>query len=181
VDGEKDVAERAKELFVYGPIGLALYLRDTAPSFLKVFVSRGRTEFDQRRRVVGDHLDHARSVGESATLAGGPQVLKLVGDGLSQLREKAEEALGRINQSANAPVPTSWSADAAPAPEDGRPAPRGVPRLAIADYDDLSASQIVDRLEGLAAEDLQAIAAYEAANRARNTILTKIDQLAGGA
>ena len=181
MDGERDVAERAKELFVYGPIGLALYLRDTAPSFLQLFVSRGRSEFDQRRRAVGDHLDQARSVGESAAFTGGPQVLKLVGDGLSQLREKAEEAIGRINQSGSASSPTSWSADAAAAPEDSRPATRDVPRLAIADYDDLSASQIVDRLDGLASEDLQAIASYESAHRARNTILAKIEQLAGGA
>ena len=49
---DKETVERAKEILLYGPIGLALYVRDTAPSFLKVFVARGRAEFDQRKRSV---------------------------------------------------------------------------------------------------------------------------------
>ena len=48
---DKDTVERAKELLVYGPLGLALYVRDTAPSFLKVFVARGRAEVEQRKQV----------------------------------------------------------------------------------------------------------------------------------
>ena len=52
--------------------------------------------------------------------------------------------------------------------------------LALADYDDLSASQVVDRLEGLSAGDLEAIRSYEAEHRARNTILGKIELLTQG-
>jgi hypothetical protein len=51
------------------------------------------------------------------------------------------------------------------------------PVLAIADYDDLSASQVVDRLDGLDRGDLDAIRTHEVAHRARATILGKIDQL----
>ena len=49
--------------------------------------------------------------------------------------------------------------------------------LAITDYDELSASQVVDRLEGLPRHELEAIRDYERAHRARNTILGKIEQL----
>ncbi len=52
-----------------------------------------------------------------------------------------------------------------------------VASLGIPDYDSLSASQVVNRLRGLAATDLGAVQAYEAATRARKTILNRITQL----
>jgi len=52
-----------------------------------------------------------------------------------------------------------------------------VDELAIPDYDELSASQVVERLEGLDAGELEAVRRYEAAHRGRNTILGKIAQL----
>lgn len=50
--------------------------------------------------------------------------------------------------------------------------------LAIPGYDSLSASQVVERLDGLDTNELQAVRAYESAHRNRRTILGKIDQLA---
>ena len=52
-----------------------------------------------------------------------------------------------------------------------------VETLAIPDYDELSASQVVERLEGLDRPSLDAIRHYESAHRGRNTILGKIAQL----
>ena len=49
--------------------------------------------------------------------------------------------------------------------------------LPIPNYDELSASQVVERLDGLDRESLDAIRHYEAAHRGRNTILGKITQL----
>lgn len=49
--------------------------------------------------------------------------------------------------------------------------------LAIPGYDSLAASQVVQRLEGLARDELEAVRQYEAANRARRTVLSKIAQL----
>jgi hypothetical protein len=201
VADDKDAAEKAKELFVYGPIGLALYVRDTAPSFLKLFVARGRNEFDQRRRSVEGQLDQARTMGETAAATSAPQVLRIVSDGLSAVRGAAEEALGAFGVRPDEPTngsghptepeteapspvavvpdlasaagaPSSPSEAAPPAPTSGR-----APHLAIPDYDELSASQVVDRLEGLRPEELAAIRDYESAHRGRNTILGKIEQL----
>jgi hypothetical protein len=59
-------------------------------------------------------------------------------------------------------------------PEAG-PAPDDV----IADYDALSASQIVPMLTGLTPAERARVAAYERAARGRQTILRRIDQLAG--
>lgn len=187
---EHDAGERAKELLVYGPVGLALFLRDTAPQFLRMFVARGRTEVEQRRRAVGDQIDQLRTVGENAAADGGPELLRAVANGIAAVRERAEEALTALGaltpegDTRDRP-PTTFEADERKTP----PAPVatvhdfGGPDLAIADYDDLSASQVVDRLEGLARDDLEAIRAYEGSHRGRNTILAKIEQLtrpAGG-
>jgi hypothetical protein len=49
--------------------------------------------------------------------------------------------------------------------------------LAIPGYDSLSASQVVERLAGLNAEELEAIGSYESAGRGRRTILNRVAQL----
>jgi hypothetical protein len=197
VADEKDAAERAKEILVYGPVGLALYVRDTAPSFLKLFVARGRNELDNRRRTVEGQLDQARVVGETAAATSAPQVLRIVSEGLQAVRERAEDALGALGVLAaddpqgvvatdpvTAEPPVSAAASSQPptaAPDPTHTRPNGTtPQLAIPDYDELSASQVVDRLEGLSAEELDSIRAYESAHRARNTILGKIEQLTRG-
>jgi hypothetical protein len=51
--------------------------------------------------------------------------------------------------------------------------------LPIPGYDALSASQVVERLIGLAPDELDAVHQYEASHRQRRTILGKIEQLAG--
>ena len=246
-------AEKAVETVLYGTVGLALYMRDTAPSFLKLFVARGKTELQQHRKTVEEQLGQARAAGESAAAQGGPQILRLVGDNLGRLRDRAEEVIAGLGmqpggrpgspdvhdadepywhepephapppRATEAPVfeppayetptyqppvyeppayeprvheppvhepvppvataaepdPTSWHPEPAAASGDATPAPAGLAPggLAIPDYDELSASQVVDRLEGLPAHELGAIRDYELGHRARNTILAKIDQL----
>ena len=49
--------------------------------------------------------------------------------------------------------------------------------LPIPDYDELSASHVVGRLDGLTDDDLETVRAYESAHRNRRTILGKIAQL----
>ncbi|MGQ0803432.1 MAG: hypothetical protein ACT4PI_06170 [Actinomycetota bacterium] len=185
---DQNPAERALDLLVYGPLGLALYVRDTVPTFLKVFVSRGRSELESRRRKVGKDAAGARSLGETA-LGFAPDVRRRVEEGLRGARELAEQAFSGLV------VPGDGSS-AAPETRNARPAPAAPDRgpksepavdttvqraaaqaLAIPDYDELSASQVVERLDGLPASDLAAVRAYEEANRGRRTILFKIDQL----
>lgn len=52
--------------------------------------------------------------------------------------------------------------------------------LAIPDYDNLSASQVVPRLDGLTPAELEAVGRYERAQRHRKTILNRIAQLQDG-
>lgn len=81
-------------------------------------------------------------------------------------------------------------ADAGASPVQSQPAPGedvavpptampagGAGALAIPGYDALSASQVVQRLAGLAPEELEAVRTYETATRGRRTILNRIAQL----
>jgi len=54
------------------------------------------------------------------------------------------------------------------------------PSLAIPGYDSLSASQVVQRLEGLSPAELEEVRAHEAAHRQRRTILHRVEQLLTG-
>jgi hypothetical protein len=59
----------------------------------------------------------------------------------------------------------------------GGGAPPASDELPIPGYDALSASQVVERLAGLSAGELDSVRDYENANRRRRTILGKIEQL----
>ena len=52
-----------------------------------------------------------------------------------------------------------------------------VTTLSIPGFDTLSASQVVQRLDGLNRSELVSVRAYEASTRRRRTILNRVDQL----
>jgi hypothetical protein len=203
--------ERAVELLVYAPIGLAMFAKDTMPTFLKMFVSRGQTEVSKHRKTAEQQASQYRTVGHFAVKYGGPEVQRRAGGAVETVRRVAEDTLGTIAATASSAMPASPSparpaprpqtpttASGAPAwggttPPSSEPAGTEPPRpsaagtsdapgageLPIPGYDLLSATQVIERLEGLAPADLLAIRAYEITHRARTTILGKISQLAG--
>jgi len=67
----------------------------------------------------------------------------------------------------------------APATSGAPPVPEGAVDLAIPDYEALSASQVVRRLDGLGPGELEAVYRHEAATRRRRTILHRAQQLLG--
>jgi len=210
VPDEKPPIDRALDLFVYAPVGVALYVRDMFPSMMGIFVSRGKRE-------VKSHLglqepappaappvaDVARRVGEGMGLARGVAeggfglARDITGNalqGLLALRNGGLAPMPRdglgATEAASAPgaggtvddqdtvVPFSYRPPAGSAPSGAAPAVTpSVESLSIPDYDELSASQVIERLEGLDRESLEAIRAYESGHRGRNTILGKIAQL----
>ena len=191
--------ERALDLLVYAPVGVALYLRDTVPTFVNLFVSRGRAELGQRRQQAQNQVAQAKAMGEFAVNFGGPKVREHVEKGIALARKSAESVLGGAEQEGGVPGMADEAPSPAPAPRPDRaaanskaakrpagestatattaaPAPAAT-TLVIPDYDELSASQVVERLDGLPASELDAVRAYEEAHRARRTILYKIEQL----
>jgi len=79
------------------------------------------------------------------------------------------------------PVPPAPAASTptVPAPTVSPPAANvpDVGSLAIPGFDTLSASQVVQRLDGLNRPELVSVRAYETSTRARRTILSRVDQL----
>lgn len=201
----KAPAERAVELMVYAPIGLALFARDMVPPLLQQFVARGRAEVDQLQKRVETQVSNARVLGQFAVAQGPDQLRRLAEQQLDQVRERAEQvarAFGVTTPTVPTvpPAPSPGAGEAAgtartgvegadrrrePASVNGRAAAapgaerRDASGLPIPDYDELSASQVVARLSGLSAEELEQVREYEASQRARKTVLGKIAQLSG--
>jgi hypothetical protein len=143
------------DAFVYVPVGLAVSAKEVLPEL----AARGR-----------ERVASARIVGQFAVQQGQAQAAKA----FTRAREEAQVRLQ------HSPVADT------PAPPE--PTPRIVTRtrqatsavadeLAIPGYDSLSASQVLPRLEGLEAIELEAVRAYEAGHRGRKTILGRIAQL----
>ena len=151
---EKRPIDLALDLFVYMPVGLALSARDLVPELAR----KGR------ERVTGQ-VASARIVGRFAVQQGQAQA----GKAFQRARHDAEERLAS-EVAATSPAP---AAAAARTPHSGP----GADTLAVPGYDSLSASQVLPRLDGLSADELEAVRAYEAAHRGRKTILGRIAQL----
>jgi hypothetical protein len=220
VADDKQPVEKAVDLLVYAPVGMACYFRDMLPSMMGIFIARGKREVGSHRappapspppvppevkRRIDESMGMARYMAE-----GGLGVARdVAGSGIGVAREVAGSALAqflamRANEvganlaesevgsegsapaeptpaPAPAPAPPPDAAwETAPAPTPASASPGDVPSveaLSIPDYDELSASQVVERLEGLDRESLEAIRRYESEHRGRNTILSKIAQL----
>jgi hypothetical protein len=192
----RDRVERTLELLLYAPLGAGLYVRDVAPSVVETLVARGRAEIDRRQDDVQQRVTTARSLGQVALAFGVPMVRQKVRDKVEDARRRAEDLLDT-----NRPSPPKRPAAAPPVQRAPAPPPATAPvasewvaagssngadvdapdrdELPIPGYDALSASQVVERLIGLAPTELDAVHAYENAHRQRRTILGKIEQLAG--
>ena len=182
-DEKKTPLEEVVDLFLYAPLGLALTARDSLPDL----VAKGKQQFTSQTTL-------AKMMGQFAVAEGEKELRKRVADLTETL-----SGLGLLPSSSPAPA-AATAAPTAPAPppdvaveEPPAPAPHtngkaAVPSgpaptsgdLAIPGYDTLSASQVVQRLAGLAADELEAVRQYETATRGRRTILSKVAQLQAG-
>ena len=147
---KKSPLDQAVDLFVYAPLGLALTARDELPKLIE----RGRTQVEAQTTM-------ARMIGQFVVTQGRTEVEK------------------RLRPTPPSPDPPRFAAKSAPSqakppPQNGKPPSD---HLAIPGYDSLAASQVVPRLAGLAADELEAVRRYEAATRNRRTILARIQQL----
>jgi hypothetical protein len=132
-----------------------------------------------------NHVAMAKMIGPFAVRKGADDL----GAGVVAGRQRLEGLLGRTGDSPEPPDPDG-TAPVTPAPE-RRPGARVSAEaaaeaasidpadLAIPDYDLLSASQVVPRLDSLTSDELELVGRYEAGTRGRRTILAKVEQLRG--
>jgi hypothetical protein len=166
--------ERLLELFVYVPAGFAVTVVEELPKL----AARGKER-------LGVKVSSARAVGQFVVQAGTDEVK----------RRSAGLIPGAGRSSATPPRPTGTTGAGSSAPAGPRavptphqppvriqpPAANGhvpeVSTLSIPGFDTLSASQVVQRLDGLNRSELVSVRAYEASTRGRRTILSRVDQL----
>jgi hypothetical protein len=168
----EQAVDHAVDLFVYAPIGLLF----EGATLLPLLVEKGKTQVTMARMIGKFAVDQGRTEATKAASKLQDQaagVLDFLGD--SVVGPPGSPALPP-----STPRPAARPASATPtattAPAGTGPSAAG---LAIPDYDGLSASQVVNRLAGLSSAELAAVQRYEAANRGRKTILSKVAQLQG--
>lgn len=157
---DKRPLDLALDLLVYAPVGLAVSARELLPKLAE----RGRAR-------LSGQVATARVVGQFAVQQGQVQGRKA----FARARADAVERLDGLGTTPTvptdrvreAPTPAARTVTSSAAAE----------TLAIPGYDSLSASQVLPRLDGLAAAELEAVRAYEGAHRGRKTILGRISQL----
>ena len=92
----KDRIEHTLEVLVYAPIGVGLYLKDMGPTFVNMFVARGRAEIDRRQAQVQQRTTTAKSIGQVAMTFGVPMVRQRVEREVDSARQHAQSFLGSI-------------------------------------------------------------------------------------
>lgn len=190
---DKTATDWLLDLFVFVPAGLALTVADELPRLA-----------DKGRHRVQGQVHTARLVGQFAVQMGRAELGKRLplrppvrrpSDGATVSSPAAPTPwAGRATTSHTAPATDAPlnGAERHPAPRTGRGAPASNGRqgpaaggdvagdLAIPGYDTLSASQVVQRLAGLAHGELEAVRRHELSHRHRRTILNRVDQLLSG-
>lgn len=167
---QKSPAERALDLAVYAPLGLALSIAEAMPAMAR----KGRSRFVPR-------VGLARTVGQLAVQQGYRQLRDMAASGpnIPFLARGPARANGAVRPAHDGPPAPSTDKSGSSGPPGqpartasrattGRPTARKAPRamdLAIPSYDSLSASQVVQRLAGLSVDEVAAVQAYESATR----------------
>jgi hypothetical protein len=179
-----DPVEHLLDLFVYAPLGFVVDAKRVVPELAE----KGRAQAGM-----------ARMIGEFAVTWGNTKLQGAMADAQEQavgLLQRFGVAAPERAPAPGAPVERDEVVDvpAPPAPVVG-PAPGEAPSwlegrtpedeaeaaaLAIPDYDNLSASQVVPRLDGLTPDELEAVRRYERKHRHRKTILNRVAQLQAG-
>jgi hypothetical protein len=200
LDELHEISRRALDLFVFAPAGIVLTAIEEFPELAtkgrskielqvnnarvmgQFVVTMGRAEL--KRRLSRTTQTPARPPSSSGT-ASSPSDRRPASTPEAPMRSEEPSAPGpAVGAAGSSDVHTNGSArwdspqgglDASRSGE----ATRGKVDAVIADYDALSASQVVRRLDSLSPEELDAVYHHEAATRRRRTILHRAQQLLG--
>lgn len=162
VPAEKGLLRRTLDACIFAPLDMAMNIAEDLPGLIE----KGRERVEQE-------ISNARVAGEYV---------------VGRFQRRLTARLERLLHGAQGATPETSAeaepADREPAPPSVRPAPDAPDAAdaatlgaALADYDTLSASQVVRRLEGLGPAELRAVQRYESATRHRRTILNRASQL----
>ncbi len=183
----RNPVEALLDIVLYAPLGAAAAVCEEVPNLAE----KGREMFDERfrtARVVGQFVvaqgrreaERRINISRSAAATAGSPASAIPMDAkrlIDQVPPEAEaEPPEWKSQPAAARNAPSGDATRSDGPQERAPAV-DVQLLAIPGYDSLSAPQVVQRLAGLSADELEAVRRYEASHRGRQTILARVAQL----
>jgi hypothetical protein len=153
----KSPLRRTFDVCCIAPIGVAVSVAEEIPELLA-----------QGRRRLELQLGNALFVGRF-----------VVNQKQRELSARLDGLFGNGASGEAEPDATTDPEPAPPGPERPAPDPAAASIVggALADYDTLSASQVVRRLESLGPEELDAVRRYESSTRNRRTILNRAGQL----
>lgn len=195
----EDAIEQALDAFLYAPIGLVFEGPALFPSLVQkgrnqvevarmmgeMAVQMGQKEATKRARTAQEQMRSSLATmglvpepdapAPAANRPGrSPSTSKKAGPKKAGPKKKAEPKKAAAGMTPTTRAGTAEKSATATKRASPTPSPEG---LGIPDYDSLSASQVVSRLRGLGADELERVKDYESATRARKTILNKISQL----
>jgi hypothetical protein len=156
--------EQLLEVLVYAPVGLIYEYQEVLPRLVK----RGKSQVQLARLLSQMAASRARSAAGDPAGTAEPSLAEMAGVAWSLLARAITEVGASVGLAPEAQAP----AGEAPAGE----APAGEP-LPIDGYDQLTARDIIRMVGELPAGDRDRIRAYEQADRARKTVLAKLDRL----
>lgn len=133
--------------------------RKDANDLVRKLVRRGRKQSEELLEEVERLLEQARAEVEGRARKARGRIGKTAGKVARQARDVADEPLAKVD-------------------ELRRRAGVG-PSFPITGYDELTAAQVTRRLSKLSDADLRKVRDHEAANKARKSILSKIDKRLG--
>ena len=168
-DDGRSAAEQLADFVLYAPLGLTLEARRLFPEM----AARGRRQILFTRTVGKYAVKRGRQRVDDALSTGRALVSAYLPTG----GDEPDEAPDDIEVETASHLATDLAPDlVAVEDEPADPGP-DADGLAIPDYDNLSAFQVMPRLEALDPTDLDAVREYEESTRGRRTILNKIAQL----
>ena len=198
------LSERLLDVFVFIPAGLMVTAVDELPKLAargrermgvrvssaravgQFAVKAGQSEFRRRSAALRRRDQGASEVlgDEEPEVADAPRAFQRAPRGTDSDRSAdAEPVVSPITSerpSVPAPPPATVTTRATAAATASAMGDGHVPAassLAIPGFDSLSASQVVQRLDGLNRQELVSVRAYESSTRGRRTILNRVDQL----
>jgi hypothetical protein len=203
--GGRGPLHRTLEICVFAPVGAAVSLAEELPDLIEKGRQRvelhlgnarvvGRFVVHKGRRDLAGRIDDILANGvqaareaEAAEKAtpGVPDVPDVSGVPAAPEMPAAPDMRVVPDRAAAPPTPPTPTVPEAPVSHAHPPGGTGAVdpgavatvQRALADYDTLSASQVVRRLESLGRTELRAVQRYEAAHRNRRTILNRASQL----
>jgi pyruvate/2-oxoglutarate dehydrogenase complex dihydrolipoamide acyltransferase (E2) component len=165
-DAEATGLRRTIDLLVCAPMGVVMTVAEDLPGL----IAKGRQRLETE-------ISNARIVGKIVVTKGQQDVSQRLGDLLGIM---SGDGTGDGNASTEADTAAAAEGTTVPAPTpkpEPDPEAEAIVGRALADYETLSASQVVRRLESLGPEELRAVQRHEASHRNRRTILNRASQL----